>query len=183
MHRSRWFALSAFAVCLAVPAVSAAQYEDSYIGPSVGIFMPIDGDLRDALGSQWLSFGLSNVKTGQARNRMMGFNYNVTSNSRDGNKAFLLTGSYGLVQPLGDAYSSTRPYFAIRGGLTYMDYSLDVDNDRVSAKRIGINANAELGVVISERLTLSARYDIFSAADGLSFNGLSLNLKYGLARF
>ncbi len=183
MFRSRWIAVSAVAACVAVPAISSAQSEDLSLGPSVGLFFPMDEKLRDALGSSWFSIGLGGVKTGEYRERQLGFNYNIISKSQSGNKVFILAGSYGLVQPLAGADASTRPYFAIRGGLAYMDYALDVDNDRLSGKKIGINANAELGIILSDRLTLAARYDIFSAQDGLSFNGLSLSLKYGLVRF
>jgi hypothetical protein len=186
MNRSRWFGLSTVVACLAVPAISAAQqqYETPMLGASAGVFMPADSKLRDALGGSWFTFGPGTVNPGSYRNRMLGFNYNVISNSRDGNNVFILTGTYGLTQPIGEQMNgAARPYFAIRGGIAYMDYSLDIDNDHISSKRIGFNANAEVGIMLIDRVTLSARYDVFGAADGFSFNGLSLELKYGLVRF
>lgn len=184
MFRSRWFAVSALAAFAAVPAISSAQYEDFSVGPSVGLFFPADGELRRALGNSWFSFGFGGVRAGEYRERMLGFNYNVISKSQHNNTVFILAGSYGLVQPLGDANANTRPYFAVRGGLAYMDYALDATGgNRLSGKKIGFNANAEFGVILGDRLTLAARYDLFSAQDGLSFNGLSLSLKYGLIRF
>ncbi len=94
-------------------------------------------------------------------------------------------GSYslGLSQPLGDVGNDLRPYFAIRGGLSYIDYAIGAGAGRVGGKRLGYNINAEVGVMFGDRLSLSARYDTFSKHEGITFDGLSLNLKYGLAKF
>lgn len=187
MHRMNRsvIALSALAACLAVPALSAAQQlETPYLGASAGVFMPTDSKLREALGGTWFTFGPSSVNPGAYRDRMLGFNYNVLSQNRNGNNVFIFAGSYGIVQPIGERMNgAARPYFALRGGLAYMDYSLEVDNDHISGKRIGWNANAEVGILLIDRVTLSARYDVFGAVDGLSFNGLSFELKYGIFRF
>jgi hypothetical protein len=88
------------------------------------------------------------------------------------------------MMPFAKPGATTRPYFAVRGGLSYIDFAVDKTAVvRASGKRIGFNANAELGVNIGDRFNISARYDLFPEYEGLRFSGLSLALKWGLARF
>ena len=72
---------------------------------------------------------------------------------------------------------------AVRAGLSYIDYAIDTGGGRTASKRIGLNGNAAFGVNIDKRINLEARYDVFTAQDGLNFNGLTLFLRIGLGRF
>lgn len=174
------FAMVAFIAC----PMSANAQTESFIGPTVGLFFPSDSALRDALGNSWFSFGASRVKIDPYAKRNMGYDWNTFSKEQNGNKVFMVAGTIGTTMPMGKPGDMTRPYFAVRGGLSYIDYALNTTPaNRISAKRIGFNANAEFGINVGQRLNLSARYDLFPSYDGLRFSGLSLAVKWGITKF
>ena len=176
--------LLALTGCLAAVAapVAATADEDSYFGPQVGLFYPANQTLRDALGDSWFSFGASRIRVFELRERKWAHDWQAISQRRMGNSIFILTGSAGYIMPLGTPGSGTEPYFAIRGGLAYMDYAISTPGGRRSAKRIGVNGNAAVGVNINRRFNLEARYDVFNGYDSLTFNGLTLSLRFGMLR-
>ncbi|MCA0359790.1 MAG: hypothetical protein LCH41_01920 [Armatimonadetes bacterium] len=165
------------------PGFALAQ--SSYAGPEFGVFLPTDGALKTALGDQWFSVGISTMKQGDLRRSNTGTNMNFVTQAKNGNKVFIGSYSIGLFQPFGDGRqrNSSRPYFAARAGVSYIDYAIGVGINRDSGKRVGYNANAELGILFGDRLNLSVRYDVNSKHDGYSFDGLSVSLRYGLAKF
>ena len=177
MKLLRGTSLTVFALSL----MASAHAQDRYLGPDVGVFFPNDTTLRNALGDNWISFGVSSMRDGVQQSRAMGTNWNIITQSKNGNKVFMGSYSYGIVMPLG--LSETRPYVAARGGLSYIDYALGPVNNRISGKQIGYNINLEAGLRFGDRVTLAARYDFFSKHDGLSFDGLSLSLSYALVKF
>lgn len=174
---------SSLLVVAALSATTVAQAQARYIGVDAGVYFPSSGTLRDALGDSWFSIGATTMRAGVQQSRSLGTNWNVISKTNGGNKVFMGSYSLGLFQPLGDVRDSARPFFALRGGLSYIDYAIGPQSDRISGKRIGYNANVEAGFMFGDRLTLSARYDVFSEHSGLNFDGLSFSLRYGLASF
>lgn len=183
MRHGRTFALAAGAVLAAAPFTAQAQI-DPYIGPSVGIFFPSDSALRDAMGDAWFSIGASRVRIDPYSKNKLGFDWNAFSKDNRGSRVFMLAGTLGWTNPLAEPGANFRPYFAVRGGLSYIDYAVNTSpTTRVADKKIGFNANAELGVNIGERLNLAVRYDVFPEYDGLRFSGLSIALKWGVAKF
>ncbi|MFM9874710.1 MAG: hypothetical protein ACKVQS_14740 [Fimbriimonadaceae bacterium] len=184
--RTRILALATLAI-VALPIVAQAQYDERYAGPEIGVFIPSDANLRNALGGTWYSFGISTMKQGSVVQRKLGTNFNLINQSKNGNKVFLGSYTLGLVMPLGSTgtrnlNTNFQPYFAVRGGLNYTDYAI-TSGTRLSAKRLGYNLNAELGVQVGDRFTLSARYDLSPSYDGFDFNGVSFALKYGIFKF
>jgi hypothetical protein len=109
--------------------------------------------------------------------------WSAIAQDRNGSRVFILTGSIGYVVPFSNSGSSTVPYAAVRGGLAYFDYGVDTPSGRESGKVIGFNGNAAIGITFSNRFNLEARYDMWNSHDGLTFNGLTLSAKIGLARF
>lgn len=177
--------ITAFAVALSsfLPMVAKAQ-STPYFGPSVGVFFPTQSNLRDAMGDAWFSFGASRVKIDPYSKQNIGWDWNAFSKDRSGSKVFMFAGTVGYTMPFAAPGASARPYFAVRGGLSYVDYAVNTSAvNRVSAKRVGFNANMELGINVGERFNISARYDLFPEYDGLNFSGFSLALKWGVARF
>lgn len=184
--RTRILALASLAA-IALPLVAQAQQLNQYAGPEIGVFIPSDANLRNALGGTWYSFGISTMKQGTVVQRKIGTNMNLISQSKNGNKVFLGSYTLGLVMPLGGSNprnlnTDFQPYFAVRGGLNYTDYAI-TQGTRLSAKRIGYNLNAEFGVQVGDRFSVSARYDLSPSYDGFDFNGLSFSLKYGIVKF
>ncbi len=136
------------------------------------------------MGSAWFSFGASRVKIDQYQKNKLGYDWNAFSKDKSGNRVFMIAGTIGYTMPFGEPGDRTRPYFAVRGGLSYVDYALNTAPlTRVGGKRIGFNGNAEVGINIGDRFNVSARYDLFPEYDGLRFSGISLALKWGIARF
>ncbi len=167
-------------------AASAVTYGQASIGPAVGVFFPSSGALRDAIGPSWISFGLGHVDTQKYDRTKVAPNFNVISGDGNGNRVFIVSYTLGVTQPLsqvGLSRSSFVPYVAYRGGLSYTDYAVTMGGSRVGGKALGYDINAEIGILFNKNLTLSARYDLVSEHDGLNFNGLSLSLQYGIARF
>ena len=182
--RNRILALVAMSL-VALPLVAQAQ--DRYVGPEIGVFIPADASLRSALGSQWYSIGVSTMKQGTMIQRKVGTNFNLISQSKNGNKVFMGSYTLGVVIPFNTNTRSMntdfQPYFAVRGGLNYTDYAISQGLTRLSGKNLGYNVNAELGVQMGDRFTLSARYDITPDYDGFNFDGLSFSLRYGIVKF
>ena len=178
----RLLASTACLAAVAVPVAATAD-EDAYFGPQVGLFYPSDRTLRNALGDSWFSFGASRVRMFELQERKWAHDWQAISQRNLGSSIFILTGSAGYVMPFASSGSDTQPYFAIRGGLAYLDYAINVPGGRRSAKRIGVNGNAAVGVNISRRFNLEARYDVYNGYDSLTFNGLTLSLQFGLVRF
>lgn len=182
----RRLALSALAL---LPVFAHAQYgqnvSESFVGPQIGLFFPADRTLRDAVSDRWVHYGIGSVSLSQFVQRRTNANLDAISGSGNGSKVAIYTYSMGIAQPLGNPRKdSTLPYFALRGGVSYMDYAVNTSAlTRESAKRLGFNGNAELGVIVNGRLSLSARYDVFPQYDGLRFDGLTLSLKYGISGY
>ena len=94
--RKRIIALASLCI-VALPIVAQAQ--DRYVGPELGVFLPADANLRAALGSQWYSIGVSTMKQGTLIERKIGTNFNLISQSKNGNKVFMGSYSIGIVLP------------------------------------------------------------------------------------
>ena len=178
----RLFALTACLAAVAAPVAATAD-EDSYFGPQVGLFYPTNQTLRNALGDSWFSFGASRIRVMELQERKWAHDWQAITRRNNGSSIFILTGSAGYIMPFMSSGSDTQPYFAIRGGLAYIDYAINTPGGRRSAKRIGVNANAAVGINLNRRFNLEARYDVFNGYDSLTFNGLTLSLKFGMARF
>jgi hypothetical protein len=174
--------------CLAVPAFAQS---DTWFGPEVGVFFPTSGKLRDALGNTWISLGAGSTRFVQGDGRKFAWDWETMSQSKSGSKVFMGSVSYGLVSPftapkpysISQGGTAFQPYYALRAGGSYIDYAVNINGGRTSGKRLGLNANAELGVMFGDRLKVAARYDFFPSHDGLNFSGLSLTARYGLLRF
>ena len=158
--------VTAVALALSATCFAQAQYGNdvnkSFLGPEIGIFMPSDGTLRSAIGDRWFSYGLGSVSLAELNGHGKNTSFNIITGSGNGSKVFIAGYSLGILKPLGDLRKDqVLPYWAIRGGVAYMDYAVDTSpTTRTSGKRFGLNGNAELGVMIGGRVSLSARYDV-----------------------
>lgn len=181
MLRRPLIALAACLVAFGLPLAAKAQ--DAYFGPQVGVFMPASKALRDELGDNWWSVGASRIRVFKPNQSNIAHDWNAVGQSRNGSRVFILSGSLGYVMPFAKPGADTEPYAAIRGGLAYIDYAVDTTSGRKSDKVVGFNGNAALGVTFSGRFNLEVRYDVWNSYDGLTFNGLTLAARFGIARF
>ncbi|MCU0316144.1 MAG: hypothetical protein MUC92_06090 [Fimbriimonadaceae bacterium] len=142
--------------------------------------------MKSFVGETWYSFGFALTSSAKVPDRG-GFAPDLyfISGESTRSKVFIASLSYGYVQPLGKQDGQAfQPYAAARAGLSYFDYGVQVTvADRRSAKALGVTGNVELGVLVGDRLAISARYDFLGKRDRLDFDGLSLQLSYGIIRF
>ncbi|HXH60997.1 MAG TPA: hypothetical protein VNI20_06525 [Fimbriimonadaceae bacterium] len=169
--------------CVAALPLSASASDDAYFGPQVGVFLPSNKGLRNALGDSWFSFGAGRIRGYDLDKYKIAYDWQAVNQRKNGNNVFILTGSIGFVRAFGRDGDSTIPYAALRGGLAYLDYSIDTPSGHQAGKRASLNANAALGINFNHRINLEARYDMWNSFDGITFNGLTIALTVGLARF
>ncbi len=181
MLRRPFIALAACVAALVLPM--AAQAQDAYFGPQIGVFIPRSEVLRNALGETWLSFGASRVRVFKSNQGKIAYDWNAVGQRNDGSNLFILTGSIGYVIPFAPPGAGTQPYVAIRGGLAYIDYAVDTPSGRESGKVLSPNGNAAFGINFNNRVNLEVRYDVWSSYEGLTFDGISVALRVGLFRF
>ena len=168
-----------------ISLLSVSAFAQNNVGFKVGGYFPTDSTVKNALGDTWLSYGLSFGAVEQADGRRMGEDIEFVSRESSGNRLFMGTLSYGLLQPFGNGWargqraSGTAPYFAVRGGLTYADYRIGA----VDASPVLLNANAELGMTFGKNLNLSLRYDLMTETRGFNFSGATIGLKYTVVSF
>jgi hypothetical protein len=170
------------AVAIAAPLVSSAQggIQDLPISGEVGIFRPVSSGLRNALGSNWFSFGVGPARIYSKDGMRADTDFQVVSHQKNGNRILMLIPSIGMVKVFGKPEDMAKPFVAVRAGAAYLDYGITTGGTRHTTRRGGFTSNAELGITIGDRLTLSARYDWLPRFDGLQFDGVSFSLSYVL---
>lgn len=170
---------------LAAVSTAFAQQSSSQtgIGVSVGIFEPSSQQLKNDLGSQFLSFGLGGAATARPSEGAITPEYNLIFANGNGNKLFLLPLTYGYEYHFGsDDSAKILPYVRPFLGIAYYDYSITdfASGEHSSAKQIGGTYGLEGGILIGHKLKVSAAYNYFTQAAGFSFNGLTLSATYSL---
>jgi hypothetical protein len=173
-------AIAALATFASAFAQSSSQ---GGLGVSVGIFEPSDQQLKNDLGSQFLSFGLGGSATGRPDEGAITPEYNLIFANGNGNKLFILPLTYGYEYHFGaDSSAKLLPYVRPFAGLAYYDYSITdfASGQHSSAKQLGATYGAEGGILLGNKLKLSATYNYFTKASGFTFNGLTLSATYSL---
>jgi len=173
----------AIAALTVVSSALAQSSTQTGIGISIGIYEPTSAQLKNDLGSQFLSFGLGGAPTGRPSEGAITPEYNLIFANGNGNKLFILPLTYGYEYHFGsDNTSKILPYVRPFAGLAYYDYSItDLGSGQhSSAKQVGGTYGLEGGILIGHKLKLSAGYNYFTNAGGFSFNGLTLSASYSL---
>ncbi len=151
----------------------------TYLGVEVGAYFPTDSVIKNVFGSTLPRFGLNFINNNQPNKFKPQFNFAVIGASRDGNRFLAVPVTVGVGQQFGVPGSSTRPYYRVGAGAAYLDYSIDPSgSNRITNNRVSFTANAEVGILLSERIRLSAAYNYFSKADDFDFSGYELKLSF-----
>src|SRR5476651_2555884 len=155
----------------ALAVVSSAFAQDNTsqlgIGISVGIFEPTSAQIKNDVGSQFLSFGLGGAGGKRPSEGAITPEYNLIYANGNGNKFFVLPLTYGYEYHFGsDSTSKILPYERPFAGIAYFDYSITdlASGQHSSAKQVGGTYGAEGGVLIGRKLKLSATYNYFTQA-------------------
>lgn len=168
---------------LAWGGLAAFCAADRWFGPSVGLYVPSNAGIRKALGSQWYEFGIGPADLSLREGWRVGSDLSMVRRHGNNNKFWMVLPSIGTTYTAVNRGTDVQPFISFRGGPAYFDYSIDKAGTRVSTKRVGLNANVEAGIVVSERLRISVRYNVVSKFDGFNFDGTAFLVSYKLFRW
>ncbi|CAN5469388.1 hypothetical protein BH11ARM1_BH11ARM1_08550 [soil metagenome] len=169
-------ALAALAL-VGTAAQANAQYD---LGASAGLYLPTSGNVRDAFGSQILKFGFGSVGKVSTGNLKIGTGLDFITANKNGNRMLVIPFTVNVEQALTmDRNASTKPYVKGFAGLAYMDFGITTNAIRTEEKAVRMTVGAEFGIVMSDRIRLSARYNYFPKVGGYDLSGISLNATFG----
>ncbi len=152
------------------------------IGVDFGIFMPVNSDVRSALGSTWYRVGVTPISLQNDSRWRFTFDVAVMSQSRNGNKASLTPVTFGMTKSFGDPRSmGARPYVAIRVGPYWGN--VDAPALGVDDNKIGMDINGAFGLTFNRMFYVEARYDYFSDFEGVNFSGFFFSAGVKLFEF
>jgi hypothetical protein len=157
-------ALATASPCLAREKISI------YVGYSY--YFPTASSTQDAFGHAWPQLTAGRFE--RRKPERWGPTYDLASFRRDDSyRADLFPLTAGIQRAIGSHDSrDVQPYVALRAGPYYGRVKAEAAG--VSETRIGLNANASLGVVIQERYFVEGRYDHFGHLAGYNLDGFSL---------
>jgi hypothetical protein len=92
--------------------------------------------------------------------------------SRNGNSVSLLPLTFGVTRAFGQD-TNMRPYAALRAGPYWGSVNSPILG--INKSRVGIDANAAVGLLFRNGFYVEARYDYLSQLEGLNFNGFFLS--------
>ena len=168
---------------LTVVASSAfAQQQSSSLGVGVGLYMPSSRELRNDLGNSALQFGFGGAATSRPKEGSITPDITAIIANGNGNKLFIVPYTFGYEMHFGvKSKMTTLPYLRPFAGVAYYDYSItDTGGNHFGVKRLGATAGLEGGLLIGNKLKVSAAYNFFTPSSGFNFNGLSLSATYAL---
>jgi hypothetical protein len=154
-------------------------------GINLGAYFPVDSDISDLFGNALPRFGFSPVDRKFDKKFDIVTDVNILFANSDEARLFVLPVTVGVVFGTGDQKS--KGFVAVNAGPAYYDYVLFRFNgtgfDRFDARKIGWNANVEVGLLLNNRFSITGRYDWFNKSDDFDFSGFSLNLNYTFIRW
>ena len=174
---------------LALAAPACAQFggaEDRFnLGARIGVYLPTDSAIRDAFGNSIVTYGIGSVGGRRPTPGKITPEVDFISASRNGNRLFIGSLTFGYEYHFSKQLEQTTiPYARVFGGAAYFDYGINTSaNTRVSARKVGLNYGAEVGLLFVNRVRLAARYNAFTEQDGFNFNGVVLTATANLFRF
>lgn len=172
--------VAAFATGAALACAQNPDTSGTYLGLEAGAYFPSDTVIRNVFGSTLPRFGISFINNSQPNKLKPSFNFAVIGASKDGNRFLAIPVTVGYGQQYGSAGSGARPYWRAGAGLAYFDYSIDPTNSgtAIAATKIGFTAVGEVGILLSEKVRLSASYNYFSKQDDFNFSGFDLKVSF-----
>ncbi|HZH97489.1 MAG TPA: hypothetical protein VEX38_00840 [Fimbriimonadaceae bacterium] len=182
----KWSSVLVGAVLFGCVSTASAQEDRPLWGIKLGVSFFTSGEVRDALGQNTFSIGLSTQTRGLSDQWNLVYDLDVLQARRRGNRLLLVPLTVGVMRGFAtEGEAQAVPYVAARVGAAYADYSITRPSTgiRHSSQRLLPTANVEAGVIFDRRFRLSARYDWFANTDQFSFSGLKLSAAYEFVRF
>lgn len=147
------------------------------ISVSAGTYMPRDTTIRNVFGSSSFAWGFGLGKADRTNRAGLGFDLSGVSLSATNNRFFSVGATYGYEVQSGKG-TATMTYARIGTGIGYYDYDMNIGINNYHGKVTKQFTAAEAGVVLSNRISISAQYMLMPKLSGLDFSGLRLSAMY-----
>lgn len=179
----KWMNVLAAATLAAGAVIASAQNPDNsgtYLGLEAGAYFPTDTVIRNVFGSTLPRVGLNFINNAQPDKLKLSLNFSIIGANKNGNRFLAIPVTAGVGRQYGSAGSSARPYWRAGAGAAYFDYSIDPTNSGtpIAAHKVGFTAIGEVGLLLSERVRVSASYNYFSKQDDFNFSGFDLKVSF-----
>lgn len=183
MAPARFAVIAASLAVLVGPAHSQAiEVSEFGLGVSFGAYFPQSREIRDLLGGTWISYGVSPVRRENPSGWKFDLSFDYVARSKNGNRVSVLGVGFGVRKVFG-TNNEFRPYVAAHVGPAYMDYAIFRGASRIADRKLSLMGNLEVGVIISDKIKIRARYVPIAKSDGFDFSGISIGITYQLLRF
>ncbi len=163
---------------LALATLSGAAM--AQISVSAGTYMPKDATIKSIFGSSSFAWGFGLGKSDRTHRDGAGFDLTGVSLSATSNRFFSIGGTYGYEVQSGQK-TDTMTYARIGTGIGYYDYDMLISSTNLKGRVFRQFTAAEVGVVLSKKVTLSAQYMLMPKLSGLDFSGLRLSAMYSFS--
>jgi hypothetical protein len=150
------------------------------ISVSAGSYMPRDATIKGIFGSSSFAWGFGFGKADRTHRNGLGFDLSGVSLSATNNRFFSIGGTYGYEVQSGKG-SATMTYARVGTGIAYYDYNMNIGINNLTGKVAKQFSAAEAGIVLSNRISLSAQYMLMPKLSGLDFSGLRLAAMYSFS--
>ena len=160
---------------LAFATLSSAAM--AQISVSAGTYMPRDTTIRNVFGSSSFAWGFGLGKADRTNRAGLGFDLSGVSLSATNNRFFSVGATYGFEVQSGKG-TATMTYARVGTGIGYYDYDMNIGINNYHGKVTKQFTAAEAGVVLSNRISISAQYMLMPKLSGLDFSGLRLSAMY-----
>lgn len=147
------------------------------ISVSAGTYMPRDTTIRNVFGSSSFAWGFGLGKADRTNRAGLGFDLSGVSLSATNNRFFSVGATYGYEVQSGKG-TATMTYARVGTGIGYYDYDMNIGINNYHGKVAKQFTAAEAGVVLSNRISISAQYMLMPKLSGLDFSGLRLSAMY-----
>jgi len=160
-------------VLVVVGATPCAAREKIPVSIGCSFFFPTASSTRGAFGGTWPQLSVGRLET--ERPNKWKATFDLASFKRDdAYEARLIPLTVGVQRGIGsDSTKAVQPYVALRAGPYYG--RVEAEALGISETRIGINANAAVGVVLQERYFVEGRYDYLGRVAGFDLGGFSIS--------
>ena len=163
---------------LAFVTLSSAAF--AQISVSAGTYMPRDATIKSIFGSSSFAWGFGLGKANRAQRGGLGFDLSGVSLSASNNRFFSIGATYGYEVQSGKG-TATMTYARVGTGIGYYDYNMTVGINNLTGHTAKQFSCAEAGIVLSNKVSISAQYMLMPKLSGLDFSGLRLSAMYSFS--
>jgi len=164
-------------------SVAGAQSYHGTLGLQASDFMPVNSTIRGDFGSNIFTVGLTFNPTKIPTRPAIAWDVDAIGANKNGSRFLLIPVTVGIQAALSRSDPNSVPYVRVEAGFAYYNYSIIQNMAKVGTTTVLPAAQAELGVVFDNRLTISATYHFFARSNSFDFDGFSLGASYTLFKF